>query len=61
MSNKKSKAFVLQADFIIPAGTELKEWKGQFEAVIGIHKDAVVYFRAGEEDISYRPDLFKAK
>ena len=56
---KKTKAYVLQSDLVIPAGTELKEWKGQFEAVIGIHKDACIYLRGDAYDLDFAPDLFK--
>ena len=38
---KKTQVYVTTKDFIIPAGTELKEWEGQYEAVLGITKDSV--------------------
>ena len=53
--------YVLKEDFIIKKGTELKLWKDWHEAVIGIHKDGVAYFRADEQDLLLRPDLFEAR
>lgn len=49
--SKKMKTYTTTKDFIIPAGTELKEWKGQYEAVLGITKDSVAYFRMDAYDI----------
>lgn len=50
--------YVLKQDLVISAGTELKEWSDGFEAVIGIHKDGVAYFRSYKEDLDEQPSLF---
>jgi len=49
--SRRERVYVTTRDFIIPAGTELKEWKGEYETVLGITKDSVAYFRMDAYDI----------
>ena len=43
--------YITTIDIVIPKGTQLKEWKGQYAAVIGISDDSVGYFSMFEDDI----------
>lgn len=56
--DKKIKKLVLKKDFVIPKGTEFtagprkREWgELNFEAILGPHKDSVIYVTIGQSDL----------
>ena len=55
---KGIKKLVLKKDFIVPTGTEFtlgprkREWaEPNFEAILGPHKDSVIYLTIGQSDL----------
>jgi hypothetical protein len=60
---KSERRLVLQRDMFIPAGTELKEFNGKYEAIIGTGKDTTLTITCPDdrEEIKYGDDYFKSE